>query len=118
MTTSLLFYGVLGASLPPIAFVVNRRLFTGGGAGRASALECLLFLFGLASLGLGWYFNVRYVHQYGHQATYVGYTKALFANWASDSAAQDYIMVNLVLFPLWSITDGRKSRVCDPSISL
>jgi hypothetical protein len=116
MTTSLLFYGVLGIITTVIAFVINRRLFVRGGAGRASTLECLYYLFGLASLGLGWYFNVRYVHQYGHQATYVGYTKALFANWASDSAAQDYIMVNLVLFPLWSITDGRRRGMRIPWI--
>jgi hypothetical protein len=108
MTTQLEFYGILGIISTAIAFLGNRRLFVGGGAGRASVLECLYYVFGLASLGLGWYFNVRYVHQYGHQASYVDYTKALFSNWASDSAAQDYIMVNLVLFPLWSITDGRR----------
>jgi drug/metabolite transporter (DMT)-like permease len=108
MTTSLVFYGALGIVSTAVAFVANRRLFGDGGAGRVSVLEALYYLFGVASLGLGWYFNVRYVHQYGHQATYVGYTKALFSNWASDSAAQDYIMVNVVLFPLWSITDGRR----------
>ena len=68
------------------------------------------------SLGLGWYFNVRYVHEFGHTATYVGFTKALFANWAADSAAQDYIMVNLVLLPLWTITDGRRRGLRIPWI--
>jgi hypothetical protein len=116
MTTSLVFYGILGIISTAVAVVFNRRLFVRGGAGRASVLESLYYLFGLASLGLGWYFNVRYVHQYGHQATYVGYTKALFANWASDSAAQDYIMVNVILFPLWSITDGRRRGVRIPWI--
>jgi hypothetical protein len=90
------------------AFFANRRLFGDGGVGRVSLLEGLYYLIGLLSLGLGWYFNVRYTHQYGHQASYVDYTKALFSNWASDSAAQDYIIVNVVLFPLWSITDGRR----------
>jgi hypothetical protein len=108
MTTSLVFYGALGVLSTALAFVANRRLFGAGGAGRVPALEGLYYFFGAVSLGLGWYFNVRYVHQYGHQATYVGYTKALFSNWASDSAAQDYIMVNVVLFPLWSIIDGRR----------
>jgi hypothetical protein len=108
MTTSLVFYGALGIVSTAIAFAGNRRLFVGGRGGRASVLECLYYLLGIVSLGLGWYFNVRYVHQYGHEASYVDYTKALFSNWASDSAAQDYIMVNLILFPLWSITDGRR----------
>jgi len=116
MTTSLLFYGALGVISTAVAFYVNRRLFGSGGAGRVSVLEGLYYVFGVVSLGLGWYFNVRYVHQYGHEATYVGYTKALFSNWASDSAAQDYIMVNVVLFPLWSITDGRRRGVRIPWI--
>ncbi len=116
MTTSLVFYGILGVVSTVFAFVINRRLFTGGRAGRPSLLEALYFLFGVISLGLGWYFNVRYTHQYGHRATYVGYTKALFGNWAADSAAQDYIMVNLVLLPLWTIVDGRRRGLRAPWI--
>ena len=114
MSGSLVFFGILGVVTTAAAFVVNRRLFTGGRAGRVTVLEGLYYLFGVASLGLGWYFNVRYVHLYGHRATYVGYTKALFTNWASDSAAQDYIMVNLVLFPLWTIVDGRRRHLRAP----
>ena len=123
MTTSLMFYGVLGVASTVIAFVGNRRLFRGGspggggrGAGRASALECLYYFLGVVSLCLGWYFNVRYVHQYGHQASYVAFTKSLFSNWASDSAAQDYIMVNVVLLPLWTIVDGRRRGLRIPWI--
>jgi hypothetical protein len=95
---------------------VNRRLFVAGGAGRPTVLEVLYYVFGFVSLGLGWYFNIRYTHQYGSQASYVDYTKSLFSNWASDSAAQDYIMVNVVLFPLWSITDGRRRGIRIPWI--
>ena len=83
---------------------------------RASLLEGLYYVVGLVSLGLGWYFNVRYVHEYGHTASYVNYTKALFSNWAADSAAQDYIIVNLVLLPLWTITDGRRRGLRIPWI--
>jgi hypothetical protein len=32
----------------------------------------------------------------------------LFNNWAADSAAQDYTIVNLLLLPLWTIVDGRR----------
>jgi hypothetical protein len=116
MTTQLVVYGVLGIASTVYAFVVNRRLFGAGGAGPPSVLECLYYFFGFVSLGLGWYFNVRYTHQYGSQASYVDYTKSLFSNWASDSAAQDYIMVNVVLFPLWSITDGRRRGLRQPWI--
>jgi Terpene cyclase DEP1 len=79
-------------------------------------LEVVLYVVGLASLGLGWYFNVRYTHLYGHKASYVNYTKSLFSNWASDSAAQDYIIVNLVLLPLWTIVDGRRRGLKIPWI--
>ena len=50
------------------------------------------------------------------QATYVNYTKTLFSNWASDSAAQDYTMVNVVLLPLWTIVDGRRRGMRIPWI--
>jgi hypothetical protein len=132
MTTQLWVFGILGVASTVAAFAWNRRLFGGFGgsasgsgsaaasgarsAGRPSPLEALFYLFGLVSLGLGWYFNVRYTHSAPHSASYVNYTKALFSNWASDSAAQDYIMVNLVLLPLWSIVDGRRRGLRAPWI--
>jgi hypothetical protein len=116
MTGSLVFFGVLGVISTGFAVVVNRRLVTGGVVGRPTILEGLYLLLGCVSLGLGWYFNVRYTHQFGHNATYVGYTKALFSNWAADSAAQDYIMVNVVLLPLWTIIDGRRRGIRAPWI--
>ena len=116
MTSSLVSFGVLGVISTAVAFFGNRRLFVGGGAGRVSLLEGVYYVLGIISLGLGWYFNVRYTHQYGHQASYVDYTKALIANWASDSAAQDYTIVNLVLLPLWTIVEGRRRGMRIPGI--
>ncbi len=115
MTASLMFYGLLGVASTVFAFVRNRRLFTGGIAGRASPLECLYYIVGIVSLCLGWYFNIRYVHTYPH-ASYINYTKMLFTNWASDSAAQDYTIVNIVLLPLWTIVDGRRRDLRVPWI--
>ena len=111
MTASLLFYGLLGVVSTVVAFVANRQLFTDGNAGRTSPLEAVYYLVGACSLVLGWYFNVRYVHLYGHRASYANYVRMLFTNWAADSAAQDYTIVNVVLFPLWSITEGRRRRL-------
>jgi Terpene cyclase DEP1 len=116
MTTSLVFYALLGVVSTTIAFVLNRHLFVGRSVGPVSVLEGLFYFFGVASLCLGWYFNVRYVHQYPHTSSYINYTKSLFSNWASDSAAQDYIMVNLVLLPLWTIVDGRRRGLRAPWI--
>ena len=108
MTKSLVFYGVLGIVSTVLAFAWNRRLFEGPRAGRVSPLEGVYYVVGVCSLVLGWYFNVRYVHQYVHKASYVDYIKMLFTNWASDSAAQDYTIVNVVLMPLWTIVEGRR----------
>ena len=106
MTTSLVVFGILGIVSTAVAYAANRRLFEGGAAGRVTLLEGTYYVVGLCSLILGWYFNVRYTHLYGHRANYVNYTKMLFTNWAADSAAQDYIIVNVVLLPLWTIVEG------------
>ncbi|HUD16091.1 MAG TPA: DUF2834 domain-containing protein [Acidimicrobiales bacterium] len=115
MTSQLLLFGILGVASTALAVAANRRLFAGGAAGRPSVLEGLYYVAGLASLGLGWYFNVRYTHTYPN-ASYVNYTKMLFSNWAADSAAQDYIIVNVVLLSLWTITDGRRRGIRIPWI--
>ena len=67
MYTTLVISAILGVATTAVAFVANRRLFAGGGSGRVTLLEGLYYLVGLCSLGLGWYFNVRYTHLYGHE---------------------------------------------------
>jgi Protein of unknown function DUF2834 len=115
MTASLAIFGALGIVSTFVAFWVNRRLFGAdageeteevGTPGPVTPLEAVYYVVGVCSLVLGWYFNVRYTHLYGHRANYVDYTKLLFTNWAADSAAQDYIIVNVVLMPLWTIVEG------------
>jgi uncharacterized protein DUF2834 len=108
MTAQLLISGILGIGTTVVAFYANRHLFSAGNAaGRVSLLEGTYYVVGVVSIVLGWYFNVRYTHTY-HNANYWNYTKMLFTNWAADSAAQDYIIVNLVLMPLWTIVDGTR----------
>jgi hypothetical protein len=115
VTKSLVIYGILGVVSTVAAFWANPQLFRQGRVGRPSALEAIYYVVGLASLGLGWYFNIRYTHTYAN-ASYVNYTKMLFSNWAADSAAQDYTIVNVVLLPLWTITDGRRRGIRVPWI--
>jgi hypothetical protein len=110
-----LVYGILGIASTVAAFAANRHLFGSEGSGRVSTLEGIYYVVGVASLCLGWYFNVRYTHSYAH-ASYVNYTKMLFSNWAADSAAQDYTIVNVVLLPLWTIVDGRRRGLRIPWI--
>jgi len=108
MTAQLLITGILGIATTAVAFYANRHLFrSGNAAGRVSVLEGVYYVVGVISLVLGWYFNVRYTHTY-HDANYWNYTKMLFSNWAADSAAQDYVIVNVVLMPLWTIVEGTR----------
>jgi uncharacterized membrane protein len=114
MTTTLTVSALLGVATTAVAFRWNRHLF-GPGVSRVSALEGVYYAVGLISLCIGWYFNVRYTHAYAN-ASYVNYTKMLFSNWAADSAAQDYTIVNVVLLPLWTIVDGRRRGLRIPWI--
>ncbi len=105
MTAQETISAILGIATIAVAFWVNRHLFAGRAAGPVTLLEGVYYVVGVCSIVLGWYFNVRYTHTY-HNASYWNYTKMLFTNWAADSAAQDYIIVNVVLMPLWTIVEG------------
>ena len=114
---SLLVHAVLGVVTTALMVRWNARLFRRDANGPTiTPLEVVIGVFGLASVVLGWYFNIRYVQQYGREASWVHFTQSLFTNWASDSAAQDYIIANVVLFPLWTIVDGRRRGIARPWI--
>jgi hypothetical protein len=105
MTAQETISAILGIATIVVAFWLNRHLFAGRAAGPVTLLEGVYYVVGVCSIVLGWYFNVRYTHTY-HNASYWNYTRMLFTNWAADSAAQDYIIVNVVLMPLWTIVEG------------
>ena len=90
-------------------FAGNAFLYRRGWPGaRVSALEGVCYVFALAALLCGWYINIVYLNFYGAQAGWWHWTKLLFANPASASGAQDLIIANLILFPLWTIVEGRR----------
>lgn len=112
---SLIVHAVLGVLTTAVVLRANRHLFTGGWQGvRVAPVEALLYAIGVASLCLGWYFNIRYTQQFGSEASWVHFTKSLFTNWAANSAAQDYIIANVLLFPLWTILDGSRRGIRVP----
>ncbi len=121
---SLIVHAVLG--LATIWWIVasNRAIFakpSGGGA--FSPLEYVYYAIGIASIVLGWYFNIRFVQEYAHgpnhnpiwgPGSWTQYIQLMFTNPAAGSASQDYTIINVVLLPLFTIIDGRRRGLRRP----
>ena len=105
--TSLLIHAGLGALTVCVFFYVNAHLYRGGWPGaRTTFLEGLYYGLAVASVCTGWYFNVQYVFTYPAEASWMHFTKMLFATPAGGSGAQDLIVTNVFLLPLWTMIDG------------
>ena len=87
-----------------------------------SALEATYVVVGLASWVLGYVFNIQFVHEYAvaggnpivGDGSWQDYIVHLFDNPAASSASQDYIFVNVVILPLFTIVDGRRRGIPKP----
>jgi hypothetical protein len=105
--TSLLVHAALGALTVVLFFVVNRHLYRRDWAGsRVTLLEGVYYALALVSVCIGWYFNQKYQFTYPEQASWLHFTRQLFDTPAGGSIAQDVLITNAVLFPLWTIIDG------------
>lgn len=104
-----LFYIAIGLLLVAWTVYLDRHLFrAGGAAGGVTALESLYYVIALAALLVGWYFNFAYLREYGAAAGWWHWTTLLFVNPASASGGQDLIFANMILFPFWTVMDGRR----------
>jgi hypothetical protein len=104
---SLLIHAGLGALTIGIFFYVNAYLYRGDWSGsRTTLVEGVYYALAVASVCIGWYFNVTYVFAYPAEASWVHFTKMLFATPAGGSGAQDLIVTNVFLLPLWTMIDG------------
>ncbi len=101
-----LFYIAIGLASVGWILGLNVHLYK---RSRASALEIFYYLIALAALLIGWYYNFQYFRSYGDQVGWWHWTTLLFVNPASASGGQDLIFANLILFPFWTIMDGRRS---------
>jgi hypothetical protein len=113
---SLLTHAVLGLAV--IIWIVrsNSNVFARPSVGPMfSPMEIVYYVVGIASVALGWYFNITYVQEYSHGSTnplwgehgsWAEYIKLMFTNPAASSASQDYTIANVVLLPIFTIVDG------------
>ena len=105
--TALLIHAALGALTIGVFFFVNAHLYRRDWAGsRMTFLEGLYYVLAVGSVCTGWVFNVRYMLAYPADASWVHFTRMLFANPAAASGGQDLIVTNVLLFPLWTMIDG------------
>jgi hypothetical protein len=120
---SLIVHAVLGLSV--ISWIVgsNRTVFSRPADGPwLSPLETVYYVVGIASVALGWYFNIRFVQEYAHGSTnpiwgpgsWADYIRLMFTNPAAGSASQDYTIANVILLPLFSIVDGYRRGLRRP----
>jgi hypothetical protein len=108
MQTSSMIYTGIGVALTAATFAINRKLYRHGGV---SALEGFYYMLAAAGLGIGWYFNLEYMAEYGTEAGWAHWTGLLFVNPASASGGQDLIIANAFIFPVWSIIEARRAKM-------
>lgn len=122
---SLVVHAVLGVAVVVWIVRSNPAIFRRVPGGPVlSGLEVAYLGLGVVSIALGWYFNVRFVTEYGPgtllfnplwgDGSWVQYIHLMFTNPAAGSAAQDYTIANVILLPLMAIIDGRRRGIARP----
>ena len=122
---SLVVHAVLGVVVVTWLVRSNPTIFRRPATGPMfSTLEVVYLVIGVVSVGLGWYFNIRFVLDYGPDqalfnpiwgdGSWAQYIDLMFANPAASSAGQDYTIGNVVLLPLMTIIDGRRRGIVRP----
>jgi hypothetical protein len=122
---SLIVHAILGVAVVVWLVRSNPAIFRRPETGPLfSALEVVYLVVGVASVGLGWYFNIEFVRDYGPDqalfnplwgdGSWAQYIQLMFANPAAGSAGQDYTFANVVLLPLMTIIDGRRRGIARP----
>jgi hypothetical protein len=122
---SLIVHALLGIAVVVWIVRANPAVFRRPASGPlVSGLEVLYLAIGIVSIGLGWYFNIRFVNEYGPgtllsnplwgDGSWVQYIQLMFVNPAAGSAGQDYTIGNVILLPLMTIIGGRRRGIVKP----
>jgi hypothetical protein len=101
----------------------NQAVFRRPATGPAfSGLELVYYVVGIASVVLGWYFNIQFVREFadGTGNVFTGngswwqFITLGYQNPAAGSASQDYTIGNVILLPLFTIVDGYRRGIRRP----
>jgi hypothetical protein len=117
---SLIVHALLG--IGAIVWIVraNPQVFTRPQSGPAfSPLELVYYVIGVASIGLGYYFNHQFVEQYAVEGgnpiwgpgSWQQFIALGYVNPSAASQVQDYTIINVILLPLFTIVDGRRRGI-------
>jgi hypothetical protein len=121
---SLTVHALLGVLVVWLVIRSNPAIFRRTASGPLlSPLEIVLYAVGIVSVGIGWYFNIRFVTDYTDgwvtnpfvgDGSWQQYLRLLFDNPAAGSASGDFITANVVLLPLVTIIGGRRLGIQKP----
>jgi Terpene cyclase DEP1 len=119
---SVIVHGLIGLAIIVWIVASNRQVYAKPAKGPwFSPLECVYYAAGIASIAVGYYFNIHFVadaHGQGNlfagPASYPHFLRMQFANPAASSGNQDYIISNLVLLPVFTIVDGYRRGLRRP----
>lgn len=122
---ALIIHLVLGFATMAVIVKTNPTIYSRPASGpRFSALEIFYYVVGIASIVLGYYFNNQYVEQYAPPGgfhnfiwgpgSWSEFIALGYDNPAASSASQDYTFMSLLIFPVWSIIDGRRRGIKHP----
>ena len=88
-----------------------------------SRLEASYLVAGVLSVALGYYFNIQFVQEYRPEGggnaiwgpgSWQDFIVKIFDNPAAASAGEDYIWINVVILPLFTIVDGYRRGLGKP----
>ncbi len=122
---SLIVHAVLGILCIWFVIRTNPAIFRRVEGGPVlSGTEITYYVIGVASIALGWWFNIQFVTEYGPDkllfnplwgdGSWVQYIQLMFTNPAAASAGQDYTIGNVILLPLMTIIGGRRRGIAHP----
>ena len=123
---SLIVHALLGLAVIGWIIAANPKIYAKPAKGPwLSPLEMVYYVVGIASVLLGWYFNIKFVaeaHGQGNlisgPASYPEFIKGQFATPACGSGNQDYMIANVILMPVFTIIDGYRRGLRRPWLFL